>query len=220
MDSINLILALGTIFVGAASIITSVWAVKSSRKKRIRFEEVLISEVLRWHQECVNALAKIRVSQGEDHSKLQDELYALVTQGRFFFKNREYGDGNNSDEPEAYKGNRDITLDFLVYSHNIYSKNMQNRFIKELEHLQRLFTSRVYEFVHETETYLNDHVRFDDYYLQLGPGNEDNNGRLYGQLPFYNIRECLSEERLRGFIADNFKGKKEDANNIPFTMID
>ncbi|MCL2401427.1 MAG: hypothetical protein FWC90_02150, partial [Oscillospiraceae bacterium] len=72
------------------------------------------------------------------------KLSALIEQGRFYFPNVDKGDGFGNDKPSAYAGYRDIALEFLVYSYGTVQRKNAHKYIRHLEQLQRLFTSRIF----------------------------------------------------------------------------
>jgi hypothetical protein len=138
-------IALGAL---AISIFAMVIAFITSTKK---YELTMAqrSELLAWHKETVTHLIRFReyIAAKVEFNKTDylSQLSALIEQGRFFFPNIESKDGYGDKKPSAYRGLRDVTLDFLVYSFNIFRKDDAENYIYHLDHLQRLFTSRMFD---------------------------------------------------------------------------
>jgi hypothetical protein len=112
-------------------------------------------QLIEWHGDTVEILIGLRnVTKDEDKGKKKDlltELSAQIEKGRFYFPNIERGDGFGNDKPIAYQGYRNLTLDFLVYSYNLFIKEDAGQFLKHAEVLQREFTSIIFSVVRPKE---------------------------------------------------------------------
>lgn len=109
------------------------------------------TEVLNWYSDTINVLSYLRseaINGFQDKTlknQLMSKLYANVEIGRFYFPNIDIGDDHGNQRPEAYKGYRNIMLDFLVYSYQIFEKPDSDKFINHATSLQKHFTSCMYE---------------------------------------------------------------------------
>ncbi|MFC6284532.1 MULTISPECIES: hypothetical protein [Polaromonas] len=111
------------------------------------------NQLLTWHASVVDLLIELCVSSGrnveEKHPSLI-KLSSLIEQGRFYFPNiapENYG----QDKPPAYRGYRNIALDFLVASYNLHHKPHTEANRKQAINLQRQFTSVVFEIVRPSD---------------------------------------------------------------------
>lgn len=142
------------------SIIAIIFSILTNTKK-YELTSSQRSEMLDWYQETVEILILIRLSivEGTETNKTENlaKLSALIECGRFYFPNVDKGDSYGDQKPSAYKGYRDITLEFLVYSYEIFHMEDAKKYLKHLEQLQRLFTSRVFD-VLSPQNY-NKHVK-------------------------------------------------------------
>lgn len=112
------------------------------------------NQLLNWHALVVEVLIELRaqskVSSVERKGQLLIRLSALIEQGRFYFPNikpEEYG----QEKPPAYRGYRNVALDFLVASYNLHHKPTSKKLEKQAEYLQRLFTSIIFEVVRPSD---------------------------------------------------------------------
>ena len=108
-------------------------------------------ELTDWHGAVVEVIMALRstaksVGQRGAASDLA-RLSALIEQGRFYFPNIDRGDEFGAEKPPAYRGYRNLALDFLVGSYNIYSSESTRESLTDAERLQRHFTSIVFEIV-------------------------------------------------------------------------
>jgi hypothetical protein len=78
-------------------------------------------------------------------------LSSLIEQGRFYFPNIHRGDDFGAEKPIAYRGYRNLALDFLVASYNVLKEPSSARRHENSELLQRYFTSIVFEVVRPSE---------------------------------------------------------------------
>jgi len=118
-------------------------------KRRLEFTCSHRAEILQWHQQCVEELTLLRTCNGTDFSKEEHlaKLSSLVEAGRFYFPNKpsKMLDGYGKEKETAYQGKRDIALDYLVFSHQILSRENCLQHDRHLRMLSRFFTSRVFD---------------------------------------------------------------------------
>jgi hypothetical protein len=62
------------------------------------------------------------------------------------------------DEPEAYKGYRDVTLDFLVYFYRTFDEKDAANYVGQVVSLERLFTSQLFKIL-DPRTFLKETKR-------------------------------------------------------------
>lgn len=110
-----------------------------------------IRELLDWHNRVIDVLMRFRhIRRARDSLDFQQDLAclsSLIEQGRFYFPNlvqNNYG----LDKPAAYRGYRNLSLDFLVEFYEIVNQPSHD----ESDHdllvvLQRYFTSIVFQIV-------------------------------------------------------------------------
>lgn len=124
------------------------------------------NSLIAWHQQVVDVLLQAkclnRDRDGIEHRGDLVKLSALIEQGRFFFPNISKGDGFGNEKPPAYRGYRNLALDFLVASYNLLHESPTPEAEYKLGLLQRHFTSIVFELVRpdgrlETIRALTDH---------------------------------------------------------------
>jgi hypothetical protein len=145
--------------------------------KKYEIFNVYRTEVLNWFIEVSNIIIRLKIEakcKFPDESVRRDllsKLSARIEQGRFYFPNidNDYG----GDKPLAYRGYRNVILDFLVFSYRLFEKSDAHLYLKHAETLQRYFTSNIYEiidpkkFLKESEKYtqrvLSHTLTFEDY---------------------------------------------------------
>lgn len=125
------------------------------------------SEIIDWYSNTINVLislkceAKNKFPNAELKNELLCKLSANIEIGRFYFPNVRKGNNYGNEKPEAYKGYRNLMLDFLVYSYQIYDGKNPEKFINHAESLQRHYTSYLFEildpnsFLKETHKHTN-----------------------------------------------------------------
>ena len=123
-----------------------------------------------WHVDVVVVLVRLRSLDRAhtDAGHVQDcaLLSALIEQGRFFFPNIDRGDGFGSEKPPAYRGYRNLALDFLVASFNLMQRPAGDRRGVDAAQLQRYFTSIVVEVVSPVERLREIREQTDRYFTQ------------------------------------------------------
>lgn len=108
-------------------------------------------EILNWYSATIELLIKLRHEAEENFGdkELKRELLSCLSAqieiGRFYFPNIDKGDDFGSDKPFAYKGYRNLLLDFLVYSYRLYDNTDSKLYLKHADFLQRHFTSHLFE---------------------------------------------------------------------------
>jgi hypothetical protein len=128
--------------------------IRDRRNAKYQIVTEYSNQLLAWHGRVVEVLTELRVNPkaiGEGRKpQLLQLLFALIEQGRFYFPNIKHND-HGAEKPPAYRGYRNLALDFLVASYNLHHKPYTERTLKQAEHLQRLFTSIVFEVVRPSE---------------------------------------------------------------------
>lgn len=131
----------------------AVFYLKDRSHARYAIERDYCNQLLIWHASVVELLIELCASSDRNvdakHSSLI-KLSSLIEQGRFYFPNitpKNYG----QDKPPAYRGYRNVALDFLVASYNLHHKPHTEANKKHAVNLQRLFTSVVFEIVRPSD---------------------------------------------------------------------
>lgn len=142
-------------FISAASLTLSIalgfFYFKDRALARFSISNSYSSELLSWHYDVVKLLCKMNHSNknSSDESYRDDlaSLSALIEQGRFFFPNIDKSDGHGNGKPAAYRGYRNLSLEFLVSSYDLLASSNPQALENEINELQRHFTSIVFEVV-------------------------------------------------------------------------
>jgi hypothetical protein len=169
-------------FIATGSLIIAIGAfiyTYLTNTKRYELTSQYRSEIIDWYSDTINTLialkceAKNKFPNTELKNELLCKLSANIEIGRFYFPNVQKGNSHGSEKPEAYKGYRNLMLDFLVYSYQIFDGKNPEKFIKHAESLQRHFTSYLFEildpnsFLKETKKHTNKtfskDLSFDEY---------------------------------------------------------
>lgn len=133
------------------SLCLGVFYLRDRRQSRFSFEREHVRDLLQWHSEIVEILIRLRsaVRQQADAPREADlvRLSAKIECGRFFFPNLDKGDGFGAEKPPAYRGYRNLALDFLVASYNLFCSADAARHLRQAESLQRHFTALIFEVV-------------------------------------------------------------------------
>ena len=134
----------------AISGVLAVLYVRDRRNAKYAIESEYCNQLLCWHAAVVDILIELALLSGDGIEGRKKELLvrlsSLIEQGRFYFPNikqQEYG----LEKPPAYRGYRNIALDFLVASYNLHHKPRSAKLDKQAKYLQQLFTSVIYEIV-------------------------------------------------------------------------
>jgi hypothetical protein len=109
-------------------------------------------------------------------------LSAQIELARLFFPNIDKHDGFGLEKPKSFQGYRNLTLDFLVFSFNIFLKEDAKLYEKHLYRLQREFTSIICEildpvnFLNETrkhsDKFFSHNLSYEEF-LDKDPNNID-----------------------------------------------
>ncbi len=135
------------------SITLGLFYLRDRRHTKYLVENEYTNNLLQWHGEIVRTLARLRIPNNEKRSTQYREdialLSALIEQGRFFFPNIDRADNYGQEKPPAYRGYRNLALDFLVASYNLFngSESDSSLALEQAQILQRHFTSVVFEIV-------------------------------------------------------------------------
>ncbi len=133
------------------SISLAIFYFKDRRQAKYAIESQYTSELLSWHEKVIFLLSRMKHNINSNIlDKTNDDLSilsALIDQGRFYFPNVETIDGFGSGNPPAFRGYRNLALDFLVAAYNLVKNGASSSNAKDLELLQKHFTSIVYEVV-------------------------------------------------------------------------
>ena len=108
-------------------------------------------ELLDWHNRVVDVLMRFRhLKRRRDAADFQQDLAclsSLIEQGRFYFPNIVHND-HGAGKPAAYRGYRNLALDFLVEFYDIVTHSSHDQSDRQLlTELQRYFTSIVFQVV-------------------------------------------------------------------------
>jgi len=153
----------------ALSLSLGVFYLIDREQNKFLLENNYSNSIQSWHYDVILVLKKLDI-QGRDRTSdiyKNDlaELSALIDQGRFFFPNikqTEFG----IEKPFAYRGYRNLALDFLVALYNLYSSPETTDSELEAEILQKHFTSIVFEIVNPRERLIKIKKLTDRYFLK------------------------------------------------------
>lgn len=120
-----------------------------SNTKKYELTYQYYNDVLTWHNQVVEILTGLRLSEKNTELKRQmlSKLSSLIECGRFYFPNIDKKDGFGKEKPIAYQGYRNIILDFLVYEYQLFEKEDYEKYSQHAENLQRLFTSYIFQYL-------------------------------------------------------------------------
>lgn len=118
-----------------------------SNTKKYELTYQYYNDILQWHNQVIEVLIYLKLSNNDCETRILNltKLSTLIEQGRFYFPNLNKGDHFGNNKPFAYQGYRNVILDFLVFSYQIFIRSDYNLYIKHAEQLQRLFTSYVFQ---------------------------------------------------------------------------
>jgi len=112
------------------------------------------STLLDWHNQVIEALMRFKhatyAPSSQEYRQDLAHLSALIEHGRFFFPNIDKGDAYGAEKPIAYRGYRNLALEFLVSSYDLLSAPGKPSH-HDLDLLQRHFTSIVFDVVRPKE---------------------------------------------------------------------
>jgi len=140
------------IFSLAISVTLAVFYIRDRRHARFSVESEHVTALLSWHEKVVALLMRFRhlKQDKQDPGFLADmaSLSALIEQGRFLFPNIDRDAEFGKEKPPAYRGLRNLALDFLVASYNSLREPWSDKLDEDLQLLQRHFTSIIFDLVH------------------------------------------------------------------------
>lgn len=139
------------------SITLGIFYLRDRRRESFNLENEYTNNLLRWYGEVIRTLTRLRIekidrSLDQHHTDLA-LLSALIEEGRFFFPNIDRGDNFGRHKPPAYRGYRNLALDFLIAAYNLHA-DLASSDISEFEQemdkariLEKHFTSVVFDVV-------------------------------------------------------------------------
>ena len=120
-------IALGSLIISVTAFIISILY----STKKYELSSAHRKELLDWFNKTVEVLIVLRLNTecNNDYDKINDmaKLSSLIECGRFYFPNVDKGDGFGREKPSAYAGYREIALELLVYSYNIFQKDVAKK---------------------------------------------------------------------------------------------
>ncbi len=108
----------------ALSTVTLYFYSRDRNKLKYAIANEYTKQLLEWHSTTVEVLIRLRSCSVVDKDGLLSKLSAQIEKGRFYFPNVDKGDDFGQEKPVAYQGYRNLTLDFLVYSYNLFKKKI------------------------------------------------------------------------------------------------
>ena len=119
-----------------------------SNTKKYELTYQYYQDVVAWHSDVIKVITQLKATNEEETKRAYlAELSALIETGRFYFPNIDQHDNFGVDKPLAYRGYRNVVLDFLVFEYQLFDREDSNKYIKHAESLQRLFTSYVFQYL-------------------------------------------------------------------------
>jgi hypothetical protein len=122
-----------------------------SNTKRYELASQYRHDLLEWFAETIEILINLRIGLNnaslipKEKTESLARLSAKIELGRFYFPNTDKGDGYGGDKPLAYKGYRNLMLDYLVFSYEIFRRKDAKKYLHHAEALQKQFTSLAFE---------------------------------------------------------------------------
>jgi hypothetical protein len=168
-------ISIGSLFFAVAAFIYSYL----TSTKKYELTSQYRAEILGWYAGTLDILMRLKMEAMHDipdqglKNELLSGLSVKIETGRFYFPNIDKGDKFGEGKPLAYQGYRNLMLDFLVFSYQIFEQEEAKKYIKHAEILQRHFTSHLFDildpkaFLKETEKYtaksFSKELRFEDF---------------------------------------------------------
>lgn len=117
--------------------------------KKFELTYQYFNDVLNWHNEVIEILILLRIGDynGKEKHNYLAKLSTLLDSGRFLFPNIDKRDNFGKEKPAAYQGYRDVILDLLFFSYELFGREDYKNYLKHAEYFQRLFTSCVFEYL-------------------------------------------------------------------------
>lgn len=133
-----------SLFVAFAALLYTV--ISNTKKYELTYQ--YYQDVVAWHSDVIEVITQLKAANGENEKKTYlAELSALIETGRFYFPNIDEHDDFGINKPMAYRGYRNMVLDFLVYEYQLFDCEDSNKYVEHAESLQRLFTSYVFQYL-------------------------------------------------------------------------
>ena len=119
-----------------------------SNTKKYELTYQYYQDVVAWHSDVIKVITQLKATSEENSKKAYlAELSALIETGRFYFPNIDQHDNFGANKPLAYRGYRNVVLDFLVYEYQLFEREDSQKYVEHAESLQRLFTSYVFQYL-------------------------------------------------------------------------
>ena len=119
-----------------------------SNTKKYELTYQYYQDVVAWHSEVIKIITQLKATSEENSQNMYlAELSALIETGRFYFPNIDRHDNFGANKPLAYRGYRNVVLDFLVYEYQLFEREDCQKYVEHAESLQRLFTSYVFQYL-------------------------------------------------------------------------
>lgn len=128
-----------------------------SNTKKYELTEQYRNDLLKWYDNVNHILIKLIYYTENDilSDELKNELLCSLSSqielGRFYFPNIDKMDGFGKRKPAAYRGYRNIVLEFLVFSFNLFRRNDAKGHLAHAKELQRQFTSHIFEIINPSK---------------------------------------------------------------------
>lgn len=152
----NILTILGVAVTIIISIIAAIYKIVTNTKKYELTEEYRC-ELLGWYKSVTQIMVDIihYCSSGvfymndfkKERAQLLSRLSSLIEVGRFYFPNVIKGDGFGEDKPSAYKGYRQIILEFVMYFYSVANDDKDNKDITLMWNIEKQFTSFIFDVV-------------------------------------------------------------------------
>ena len=108
------------------SSLLAIFYIRDRRNARYAIETDYCNQLLAWHALVIDVLIELCANSKQKDEKTKHlllvKLSSPIEQGRFYFPNinpDEFG----LDKPPAYRGYRNVALDFLVASYDLHQKS-------------------------------------------------------------------------------------------------
>ena len=143
---INDYISLGALLVSLLAILYT----HLTNTKKYELQSGYRKELLDWYEETLRIMMQLKIEEQngclteEKRAALLAELATCIEVGRFFFPNLDKKDGHGKNKPAAYRGYRNIILDFLVFYHRLFRQEDRAQHLDRAQYLQREFTSQLF----------------------------------------------------------------------------
>jgi len=165
---INLLAAIGSILSAIVAIMALASSHFQNQVKKYEIKRDYQDDIINWFSKTTQILINLRlflIHQTEDYElnkmALLSELSTQIEIGRLYFPNIDKNDGLGLEKPKAYRGHRNLTLVFLVYSFDIFLLKNSLKYEKHLLRLQREYTSIICEII-DPESFLDETKKHSD----------------------------------------------------------